>query len=584
MITSPFAAQNLLSLQQNHPDAAKTLLAFLQHQREKNTGSPFRIESDPSGNPLIVSIPNQQTLYDSQRSQKAQTALQAALQTTTQTFLLWSCGLGDIMPLLAPHLQNRKCILLEPETELFFFCLHYSDCRAWLASPNLLIFIGQQAIQKTTELLQKHPSIQSRGMEILSARTLSDTEESDFVNLHQCLKKCAPPGWLPSDNTQPIDPNHMVFAAGNAHKELLPLLCQEAHALGQSASQALRFPAVTRFLGNEAMLWETLGQPIPSTVLSFSNQVFLKGEWQRMKEAGIRRYLWCYDDPSRNEINDRFYDSYDRIFCFDTYHAERLNKESPIPVEYLAEATTFPDGVPGSPPPGLPERLAITFVGSTGLQRMNDAILHRMATRAPFYQELEKFTEAFLDASTPQPFFELLMEKAECIPVQNRNSKIILAEDIATLIVRNAYLTSIADLPLTIYGDRGWNEPRFVGDLHRRYAGKALAYLTETPWIYNRSLININLFNVQCVNAPTPRVLDTLACGGFLLTEYRPYMEELFEIGKELDVFHNRAELREKIMYYLQNPDQCIEIGLAGQHKIRQHHLYRHRLQSIRKL
>ena len=106
-------------------------------------------------------------------------------------------------------------------------------------------------------------------------------------------------------------------------------------------------------------------------------------------------------------------------------------------------------------------------------------------------------------------------------------------------------------------------------------------FTRETPWIYQRSQININLFNVQCANSPTVRLFDVLACGGFLLSEYRPCIGEIFRIGKELDIFRTPAELRDKVDYYLKHPDECREIAQAGQRNVLRGHLYRNRLKRI---
>ena len=40
---------------------------------------------------------------------------------------------------------------------------------------------------------------------------------------------------------------------------------------------------------------------------------------------------------------------------------------------------------------------------------------------------------------------------------------------------------------------------------------------------------------------------------GFILTEYAPGIEDLFEIGSEIDVFHDKNEMLEKISFYLSN-------------------------------
>ena len=43
-------------------------------------------------------------------------------------------------------------------------------------------------------------------------------------------------------------------------------------------------------------------------------------------------------------------------------------------------------------------------------------------------------------------------------------------------------------------------------------------------------------------------------CGGFVLSEYVPGIEKLFDIGQEIDVFNSKRELSEKINFYLANP------------------------------
>jgi hypothetical protein len=82
--------------------------------------------------------------------------------------------------------------------------------------------------------------------------------------------------------------------------------------------------------------------------------------------------------------------------------------------------------------------------------------------------------------------------------------------------------------------------------------------------VYRRSRINLN-FTGGSVVTPFDRHLAInrrirgvkgrcqmiALCGSFVLTEYAPGIEKLFEIGKEIDVFHNEQELVDKVRYYL---------------------------------
>jgi hypothetical protein len=44
-------------------------------------------------------------------------------------------------------------------------------------------------------------------------------------------------------------------------------------------------------------------------------------------------------------------------------------------------------------------------------------------------------------------------------------------------------------------------------------------------------------------------------CGSFVLSEYAPGIEALFDVGKEIDVFHDEKELIEKIRFYLDHEE-----------------------------
>lgn len=60
------------------------------------------------------------------------------------------------------------------------------------------------------------------------------------------------------------------------------------------------------------------------------------------------------------------------------------------------------------------------------------------------------------------------------------------------------------------------------------------------------------------------RMFQVPLAGGFLLTEYTPDLENYFEIGKEIECFHDMDELLAKITYYLNHDDERRAIAQAG--------------------
>jgi hypothetical protein len=95
--------------------------------------------------------------------------------------------------------------------------------------------------------------------------------------------------------------------------------------------------------------------------------------------------------------------------------------------------------------------------------------------------------------------------------------------------------------------------------------------------VFNKSRINLNFTGTldseflvfgksitkrikQCKGRP----IEIALCGGFVLTEYAPGIENMFEIGKEIDVFRTEDELCEKIRYYLTHDEERNEIARKG--------------------
>lgn len=60
------------------------------------------------------------------------------------------------------------------------------------------------------------------------------------------------------------------------------------------------------------------------------------------------------------------------------------------------------------------------------------------------------------------------------------------------------------------------------------------------------------------------RTWFTLGCGGFLLTQYSPKMEEIFQRGHHLDWFESLEECCEKIEYYLAHEEERKQVALNG--------------------
>jgi glycosyltransferase involved in cell wall biosynthesis len=77
------------------------------------------------------------------------------------------------------------------------------------------------------------------------------------------------------------------------------------------------------------------------------------------------------------------------------------------------------------------------------------------------------------------------------------------------------------------------------------------------------------------------RTFETTGCGTMLLTNYTPGLEKLFDIGKEIVVYSNLAELDEKVKYYLENEEERKTIANAGYERSKRDHTYYERSKTL---
>lgn len=108
-----------------------------------------------------------------------------------------------------------------------------------------------------------------------------------------------------------------------------------------------------------------------------------------------------------------------------------------------------------------------------------------------------------------------------------------------------------------------------------------LDYGTEMPKVFYLSRINLNITSRSIESGIPLRIWDILAVGGFCLTNYQPELEDYFEIGKDLEVYHDLKELEEKIAYYLEHEDERLRIAINGYKKVREGHNLKIRMRKV---
>lgn len=567
---SDFAAHNLMLLLQHHSAAAKGLQEHLRKQREEHRQSPYQIHAAKNGQPCLTNITNQkpQALHSQENPMQQTVAhMQPHMAKQPGMIFLYSVGLGYALQALKNWILSNRLVLVEPDYDILFEFLRINHWNAFLSNPNLHVFAGENAVDDAVQLLQLHPSLHQKSIACFSGRLLLEQDEAGLKRLQQVT------GVKPELESSS---GQYAFLCGDAHERLVQPFVEEAKHAGLSMRGIHRPAYINTFLAEENLWRETLREPLPKRLAAFSKHALRRDEWSEIADSGIETCLWCYDDPFRGSVDANFFNGVSKIYCYDPFITDKLRDVSPVGVEYLYAATAFDADSPNRCNSFNGQTWDITFVGSTGLQRHDDVLTQWINGNHPIYQNVCAFVESCLQQGNPVSYDELV--SIGTAPVKlSPSQKTVYLQDLATFMIRRYFLGALLDGPLQIFGDRGWIEERWVGGLKQHYAEQSLRYDEESPYVYANSRINLNLFNIQCVNSPTIRMFDVMACGGFLLTEYRPFMDRFFHIGEHLDVFRTREELAEKVQYYLEHDDERKRTAQAGQAFVLEHHRYRHR-------
>jgi spore maturation protein CgeB len=83
------------------------------------------------------------------------------------------------------------------------------------------------------------------------------------------------------------------------------------------------------------------------------------------------------------------------------------------------------------------------------------------------------------------------------------------------------------------------------------------------------------------VTGVNSRLFEAAGCGAAVLTEFRPTLPELFEVGDEVLAFHDFDELVDQATRLLSEQGLTARLGDAAAHRAHRDHTYQRRLDVI---
>jgi hypothetical protein len=146
---------------------------------------------------------------------------------------------------------------------------------------------------------------------------------------------------------------------------------------------------------------------------------------------------------------------------------------------------------------------------------------------------------------------------------------------------RAAWLRPVLDagVPLAVFGDQGWLKLGF----ERAYRG-SLNRLTELNTVYNASQVNLALPNAAAAEEEqpdyvSPRVVECLACGAFMLSLEQPGLEHYVAPGAEIAVC-SPSDLADSVTKWLNDSAGRAVLSHAGLARVQEEAQWTQRLTS----
>ena len=274
------------------------------------------------------------------------------------------------------------------------------------------------------------------------------------------------------------------------------------------------------------------------------------------------------------------------VFSWDADNLPSLRAQGYAHVHYLPLATDPARFRPDLPPGPDQWRAELSFVGDSMTHAVADSMASCSAPQgllgdyaslaAGFSESRRRSVEDYLEAEHPAQagLFRALPTDGQRLAFES-----LLTWE-ATRQYRWSCVRELSGFRSVVAGDpAGWAKLFAAGGPVRLLP--RLDYYQDLPRFYPSSRVSLNCTSRQMKGAVNQRVFDVPACGGFVLTDDREQLGELFEIGREVVVYQRPEDIAGLAGRYLQDEAGRRRITGAAQRRILSEHTYAHRLAAL---
>ncbi|BDQ39099.1 hypothetical protein SYK_34590 [Pseudodesulfovibrio nedwellii] len=274
------------------------------------------------------------------------------------------------------------------------------------------------------------------------------------------------------------------------------------------------------------------------------------------------------------------------IFSFDAGSTEAVRNKGFQHVHYLPLATDPARFVPGHDKTAPTQwHTDVSFVGNSMVRPVAESLdqANLPAHLAANYENVARHfgdSGETLIANFLETFHPDWHKTIANLPTkENRLASESLLTWEATRQYRLNCIKNILQYTPLIVGDTGWDTILPQGAKVRRL--ERLDYYEDLPRFYPASTINFNCTSRQMPGAVNQRVFDVPACNGFLITDHRDQMENLFDLDTEAVVYRDPEEIPHLIDQFLADPKKRKAISMAARKRILAEHTYEIRMTQL---
>lgn len=304
------------------------------------------------------------------------------------------------------------------------------------------------------------------------------------------------------------------------------------------------------------------------------------------ENKNIKYISWVYDSPLHIRRKNTLKNACNTIYFFDRVQADTYRQEGVEGARYLPLASS-------------PKVFGIGETVSDNKEYTSDVAFLGQLYKSEFYdiagglsQYNRGYLEAVMDAQIVIPQGYLVDEMLDSDVMGSINKDFLKKSNGTYMVTKEELSYTLAKeitgrlrvTALSVLQNR-FDVDVYSGDRSEQlnnvnYKGYA-DYYNRMPEVFTRSKINLNISLCTIQSGIPLRVIDIMACRGFVISNAQPELYEYFVPGQDIEIYEDIPDLVYKVKYYLEHEEQRKQIAENGYKKVCTEFNFEHRVKTM---